>query len=51
MPTAIGRIRPTDISSVEVTKLAAGRVGPDPVSLIVIALKPGARIPTRSVTP
>jgi hypothetical protein len=51
VPAAIGGIRPADIASVEVTKLAAGRLGPDPVSLIVIALKPGARVPTRSGTP
>ena len=47
VPINFGALRPDDIGSIEITKFAAGRIGPDPVSLIMVSLKPGVRMPLR----
>ena len=47
VPINFGALRPDDIASIEITKFAAGRIGPDPVSLIMVSLKPGVRMPLR----
>ena len=38
-PDGLSSIAPEDITSVEVVKYAAGRIGPDPISIIVVTLK------------
>jgi hypothetical protein len=51
IPGTIGKLEPNDIESIEVVKHAAGVLAPNPVSMILIALKPGATIPTRARAP
>ena len=45
LPTGIGALRPDDIASIDVSKFAAGKIAPNPVSVILIELKPNAKLP------
>ena len=47
VPEGIGALRPDDIASIDVSKFAAGKIAPKPVSIILIELKPNAKIPLR----
>ena len=48
LPEGIGALRPDDIASIDVSKFAAGKVAPEPVSIILIELKPNAKIPPQT---
>ena len=45
LPTGVGALRPDDIATVDVSKHAAGVLAPNPVSIVTIVLKPGAKVP------
>ena len=45
LPSPIAALRPNEIETVEVSKHAAGKLAPQPVSVILISLKPGAVVP------
>ncbi|HEX6051603.1 MAG TPA: M56 family metallopeptidase [Gemmatimonadaceae bacterium] len=45
IPSGVAALRPNDIEAIEVSKHAAGRVAPQPVSVILISLKSGAAVP------
>ena len=47
LPEGIGALRPDDIEAIDVSKFAAGKIAPEPVSVIIIALKPIAKLPLR----
>ena len=48
LPEGIGALRPDDIASIDVSKFAAGKIAPEPVSVILIELKPYAKIAPRT---
>jgi beta-lactamase regulating signal transducer with metallopeptidase domain len=45
IPTGIGALEPNEIASVDVSKHEAGKVAPNPVSIVTIVLKQGATVP------
>ncbi|MDF2772150.1 MAG: peptidase BlaR1 [Geminicoccaceae bacterium] len=45
LPSPIGTLRPNEIEAIEISKHAAGKLAPQPVSVILISLKPGAVVP------
>jgi hypothetical protein len=45
LPSGVAALRPDDIESIDVSKHAAGKLAPQPVSIIIIALKQGAVVP------
>ena len=44
LPTGVASLRPDDIATVDVSKHAAGVLAPNPVSIVTIVLKPGAKV-------
>ena len=45
LPSGVGALDANDIATIDVSKHAAGTLAPQPVSIITIVLKPGAKIP------
>ena len=45
IPTGIGALGADEIATVDVSKHAAGVLAPNPVSIVTIVLKPGAKVP------